>query len=93
MTKRNKKIVATNPFGFVTADSVTVNSRKIERGTEISIKGESGRFRFIEHVTNVNGVEWVDVVGGKKGYEKFRSFRLDRIKTVHRIARTRKNIG
>lgn len=91
MTKRKNTIVATNPNNWIIVEHATINGRKIERGTEVSIKGESGRFRFIQHVTNQNGVQWIDVVGGKKNYEMSRSFRLDRVKTVHRIARTRKN--
>lgn len=68
------------------------NGRIIEKDTELSIKGESGRFRFIKHVKTPE-CEWIDVVGGREKYRQFRSFRPDRIKTVHWKNRTRENIA
>ena len=64
----------------------SANGRNIERGTELSIKGESGRFRFIEHVRTPDGSEWITVYGGDsnlKGVRSWRSFSPDRIRTVH----------
>jgi hypothetical protein len=61
----------------------------IEAGTEVSIRGERGRFRFLRHVTTTTGPEWVDVYGGAKGHETLRSFRPERIRTVHRDRRLR----
>jgi hypothetical protein len=66
------------------------NGRHIQAGTELSIKGVSGRFRFIKYV-NTGSAKWVDVVGGRKGVTTFRSFRPERIKTVHRVNKTREN--
>jgi hypothetical protein len=57
--------------------------RIIVAGTEISITDEPGRFRFIKAVTRPNGVQWIDVVGGKEGHTTFRSFHPSRIKRVH----------
>lgn len=57
--------------------------RHLEPGTEVSIKGERGRFRFVAHVVSDSGAEWIDVIGGSKGVRMFRSFRPDRIKVVH----------
>lgn len=39
--------------------------------------------------------EWIDVVGGatRKRGDMLRSFRLDRVKTVHRIKKTRANVA
>jgi len=93
MGRRSKKIVATNPLNWVITTEISINGRNVSPGTELSIKGERGRFRFMQHVVNANGVEWIDVVGGRKNYDLQRSFKIDRVKTVHRIARTRKNIG
>ncbi len=60
-----------------------INGRNVSKGTELKISGERGRFRFLKFVKTEKGVEWVDVYGGPKGAEAIRSFRLDRIKTVH----------
>lgn len=62
---------------------IQINGRNVIPGTELKISGESGRFRFVKYVKTEKDVEWIDVVGGKKQYESFRSFRMDRVKTVH----------
>ena len=68
-----------------------VNGRYVAPGTELSISGERGRYRFVKLVTTAT-TEWIDVWGGPKGREQMRSFRPDRIKTVHYINKTEKNI-
>lgn len=61
------------------------NGRHVVPGTELSITGERGRFRFVKHVRReAAGIEWVDVHGGPANQECYRSFRPERIKTVHR---------
>lgn len=70
------------------ADVYRANGREIVVGTELTISG-AGRFRFLRYVVTVSGVEWIDVYGGKKGHETIRSFRPERIKTVHRNRRMR----
>jgi len=72
-------------------DEIQINGRMVSVGTELSIKGESGRFRFMKHVKTETS-EWIDVVGGKKGYSTCRSFRVSQVKTVHWKNRTDKNI-
>lgn len=72
--------------------SWTCNGRQITPGTELSIAGESGRFRFVRHVRRPNGAEWIDVFGGRQGSESIRSFRPARVRTVHRILKTRANV-
>lgn len=62
---------------------VAASGRHVEVGTELSIKGERGRFRFVEHVVTEKGHEWICVVGGPKGTKTFRFFRPERIRTVH----------
>lgn len=67
------------------------HGRAVLPGTELKIKGERGRYRFLKHVSRPNGIEWVDVIGGPSGAEAFRSFRPDRVGTVHRLVKTRAN--
>jgi hypothetical protein len=69
---------------WVISESILVNGRHVDAGTELTIKDERGRFKFVRHVYNPRlDVEWVDVVGGAKGARQYRSFRQDRIKRVH----------
>lgn len=80
------------PEHWLVDDHIVVNGRHVTKNTELSIKGEGGRFRFIKYVYNTEAdCEWIDVVGGKKGVSQFRSFRPDRVKTVHWKNRTREN--
>lgn len=61
---------------------MTIHGRKVYPGVELKIKGERGRFRFVKYVKTAEH-EWLDVWGGPSKAEKFRSFALDRVKTVH----------
>lgn len=75
--------------GATVSYEYTANGRHIDLGTELSVSGEgSTRFRFVKHVRTAAGVEWIDCLESGGG---FRSFRPDRIKTVHRITKTREN--
>lgn len=65
------------------------NGRIIQPGTELSIRGETGRFRFIKYVKRPNGIEWIDTYGP---YDDFRSFRPDRIRRVHWKRKTPKGL-
>lgn len=60
----------------------------VDRGTELSIKGVRGRFRFYDHVVTETGAEWLSVIGGvgrgDNQQRQFRFFRPDRVKVVHR---------
>lgn len=67
---------------------VAPTGRTVTPGTELTIEGVKGRFRFIQHVTS-GDKEWIDVLGGKNGDEKLRSFRPDRVETVHRLRKLR----
>lgn len=75
------------------SETFTANGRHIEKGTELSIEGESGRFLFLRHIRRPGGVEWIDVIGydTKGNSTGYRSFRPARIRRVHRINRTRAN--
>ena len=59
-----------------------INGRYVEPGTELKIAGVRGRFRFIKHVLT-STAEWIDVWGGPKHAEQWRSFRTDQVKRVH----------
>lgn len=70
---------------------VVVNGRTLEPGTEVSIAGERGRFRFRSAATTSGGRIVCDFIGGPAGHEQWRSFYPERIRTVHRLTRTRAN--
>jgi hypothetical protein len=72
---------------------IQINGRKVASGTELKITGERGRYRFIRLVKTDKDVEWVDVWGGPKGSEQWRSFRLDRVKRVHYKNQTVENLA
>lgn len=70
---------------------VVINGRHVKPGTELSIRSERGRFRFIERVTTEGGASWLNVIGGTKGETMFRSFHEDRVRTVHVKAKLRES--
>jgi hypothetical protein len=75
------------PAGVVPAPTRSTewrrNGRRVEPGTELSVTGARGRYRFVAHVQNAHGHEWIDCYGGPDGRAMFRSFEPARIKTVH----------
>jgi hypothetical protein len=83
--RKKQAVKESNPSeDWIVSESITVNGRHVDAGTELTIKDERGRFKFVRHVYNPRlDVEWVDVVGGAKGARQYRSFRQDRIKRVH----------
>jgi hypothetical protein len=75
---------------WVISHETTIHGRKLVKGTEISIKGERGRFNFVRHVYNPKiDSEWLDVVGGPVGYKTMRSFSLDKVRRVHNKVKTK----
>jgi hypothetical protein len=93
---RKKKSISSGPRpndGWIYQKEIQINGRNVVPGTEVKVSGERGRFRFIQHVTNHNGVMWVDLWGGPKGAENCRSFRPDRIKRVHYKNQTVENLA
>jgi hypothetical protein len=97
-TKTNTPPVNTTPAATTErADWVITtqwqhNGRYVHPGTELTIDGERGRFRFVRFVVNSVGKEWIDVVGGPlgaKGHKTMRSFRPSRVHVVHRTTRMR----
>lgn len=86
-----RKPVRSLPPDWVEHESARVNGRIVEVGTELSIHGERGRFRFLKRVERPErGIEWLDVWGGPKRCEQWRSFHPSRVRRVHRIATTPK---
>lgn len=51
-----------------------VHGRELVRGTEVSIAGERGRFRFIRATTTSTDRIVFDFIGGTAGHECWRSF-------------------
>lgn len=74
------------PADYHVSESLTIHGRHVERGTELSIRGLRGRARFMRHVRRDNGAEWIDVI--QPDIAGWRSFRLDRVKTVHTRRKT-----
>lgn len=89
--KKSFKGAKSFPDSWTVSYELQVNGRKVVPETELSITGEAGRFRFIRHVRTGTS-EWIDVVGGRKGWTMWRSFDQDRIRTVHWKNKTSKNI-
>ena len=90
MARRRNKAKPLPPDWVESLEAV-VNGRTLTPGTEVSIRGERGRFRFLKRVERPErGLEWLDFWGGPKGAENWRSFPLERVRTVHRLKTTDK---
>lgn len=72
---------------------IRVHGRELQPGTEVSITGERGRYRFLGAKTTSSDRVVLDFIGGRAGHECWRSFYPERVKTVHRINQTRRNVG
>ena len=79
---RRKKVVSQLPEGYSESLNATANARHLVPGTEVSIRGRRGRYRFVKFVSSPNS-EWIQCWGGPVGKEKMHSFRLEDVKTVH----------
>ncbi len=77
--------------GWVYLTEIQINGRNVSKGTELKVRGERGRFRFLEKV-ETGTTEWLNVWGGPKGSEHLRSFRVEQVKTVHVKNQTDANI-
>lgn len=51
-------------------------------GTELSVRGLTGGYRFIKEVRTPTSV-WIEVWGGRKNFEKIRMVDPANIRTVH----------
>ncbi|AXH46879.1 hypothetical protein I5G67_gp041 [Mycobacterium phage Aminay] len=70
-------------------EAVRINGRQLARGTEVSIRGQRGRYRFLYGERTDEGKVVLHFMGGPAGRERLRSFYPERVKTVHRVERTR----
>ncbi|AHB79610.1 hypothetical protein PBI_VALIDUS_80 [Mycobacterium phage Validus] len=86
-----KRVKTFRPAPAAPQPEVVVHGRVLEPGTEVSIRGERGRFRFVKAATTSSGRVTCDFIGPDDNTKCWRSFYPERIKTVHRIARTRAN--
>lgn len=83
---RRRKVPAPKPADWIEDREVKIHGRIVTPGTELSIKGERGRMRFIKQVTRPErGYQWIDVADPQG---QIRSFYLDRVRRVHRISKT-----
>jgi hypothetical protein len=89
---RTRRLAQNLPADWHEHDTATVNGRRLSPGTEVSVRGERGRFRFIKRVTRDDGREWLDFWGGPKGCANWRSFPPSQIRRVHRLNTTPENL-
>lgn len=86
-----KRTRVIRPAPPVPQPEVVVHGRRLAPGVEVSIRGERGRFRFKAASVTSGGRVVCDFIGGPAGHEQWRSFYPERIRTVHRLQRTRAN--
>jgi len=95
MSKKKLQIVESvkpNALWEITTE-MQINGRNVRPGTELKIQGWSGRYVFIKYVKTEKGKDWVDVWGGARKMESFRSCSLEKVKTVHSINKTEKHLA
>jgi hypothetical protein len=63
--------------------AVYVNGDVLVPGTEVSIRGKRGRFRYLRATTTGDGQLVFDFIGGTSGRERWHSFYPDRITRIH----------
>jgi hypothetical protein len=91
---RRKKIKPAPPKeGVTVTNEAVINKRQVVRGTELSIKGVKGRFKFISHTSvelpDGSISEHISVLGGYGGIVLSRTFKPEQVKTVHRNKKLR----
>lgn len=77
---------------WIIETEIEIHNLKVVPGTELKIQGEPHRFRFLRRVTT-DTASWIDVWGGPKHAENWRSFRESRVKRVHIKNRTDANLA
>lgn len=95
MPRRRKSNVPEGPKpndAWEYVKEIQINGRNVVPGTELKIKGERGRYRFMHLIRN-GDKEWIDVWGGPKGADQWRSFTLDRVTRVHYKNQTFQNLA
>ena len=86
MPRRKRTAPPPTPAGWRVSVEWTANGRHVEPGTELRIRGERGRFVFVRYVATDKAAEWIDV---RDADGRWRAFRPERVKTVHRKTLTR----
>ncbi|OBJ24472.1 hypothetical protein [Mycobacterium sp. 1245801.1] len=61
-----------------------VNGELLEPGTEVSIRGKRGRFKYLRASETSEGRVVLDFIGGTIGHETWHSFYPERIANVHK---------
>lgn len=87
---RRKPLVGYKPAVEYQEEAVA-NGRHLTPGMEVSVRGERGRFRFVNAQVTSAGKTVLNFIGGAPGHEAWRAFYPERIRRVHRINRTRVN--
>jgi hypothetical protein len=95
MARRYKHVTPEIAKKFVRESSVMVDGFLISEGDVFKVRGEyGGKFKFHSFVTNnISGAQWVDcfeLISGTPSV--FRSFKLDRIKTIPKRGKRRKRV-
>lgn len=73
-----------------TPTPIRINGRVVEPGTELSVRGWRGRYRYqYARLVEAGAVVEITAYGGPDGHGTYRSCRPDRVRTVHRIPKTR----
>jgi hypothetical protein len=87
-------VTAPSTVNYRRTTSMKANGRNLEPGTEFSVRGQRGRFRFLALVEHLpTGHTWIDAYGGDRdprGRRQFRAFRPEDIRTVHRTKERRR---
>lgn len=59
-------------------------------GDRVKVKGKQGTYQFRRHALHRDtGNEWLDLWGGRAGYEAIRAYRIDQVRPARKRARTR----
>ena len=64
------------------------DGRLLHQGQEVTVDGLRGRFRWLGRICQGDGS--LELFGGPAGREMFRCVMPGRVKTIHRVAKTRK---
>ncbi|MFM8798704.1 MAG: hypothetical protein ACKODT_07085 [Fluviibacter sp.] len=62
---------------------IQINGRWLNIGSEVSVYGERGRFKYTGYTHSGAGKLILCFLGGKPGHELTRSFYAEKVKTVH----------
>ena len=85
ITRKKGRPLQQWPAHWTITDSANVRGRWMRPGTEFSVTGKRGRFRFIRHVSTATS-EWVDGFGAD---QQWHSIHVSRIRVIHVSRRMR----